>query len=346
MSPRELNTLNSGLHIRNPIGRAWASPPRRNGNVTVTARRGRRRPTKNIVRFMLTALLLATLATGCRKAERPAPAAASGALRVVSLAPSITEIVCAIGAGSQLVGRSSACDYPPDVIKRVPVVGGFGVPSLERLLEVKPDLVLYADMADDTFARRLERAELRNARVRCTRLDEIPPAIRLVGILLHHDAPAKALAGNLENTFRAARTNAPPPGQRPSCLVIIWHDPLTAAGRNSFLSDLVTLAGGRNIGDDIDRDYFQVSGEWVLARDPDVILCFVMAGNTPVRDSLTRQPGWDRLKAIRTGRVFTDFDNNVMLRPGPRVLDALAVLQKTLTSPPPVPPAAPAAATP
>ena len=297
--------------------------------------------------FMLAALLLSSLATGCRKAEQPAPVTvAAGSLRVVSLAPSITEIVCALGAGDQLVGRSSACDYPPDVIKRVPVVGGFGVPSLERLINVHPDLVLYADMADDTFARRLERAELRNARVRCTRLEEIPPAIRLVGILLHHDAPAKALAEKLEKGFQEARAKAPPPGQRPSCLIVIWHDPLTAAGRNSFLSDLVSLAGGRNVGDEIDRDYFQVSGEWVQAHDPAVILCFVMAGNTSIRDVLARQPGWDRLKAMRTGRVFTDFDNNVMLRPGPRVLEALAILQKTLAGQPPALPVAPAAATP
>lgn len=296
--------------------------------------------------ILLTSLFLAALATGCHKAETSAPPAASGPLRVVSLAPSITEIVCAIGAGDQLVGRSSACDYPPDVIKRVPVVGGFGVPSLERLINVHPDLVLYADMADDTFARRLERAELRNARVRCTRLDEIPPAIRLVGILLHHDAPAKALAATLETAFREARTRVAKLERPPSCLIVIWHDPLTAAGRNSFLSDLVTLAGGRNVGDEIDRDYFQVSGEWVQAHDPDVILCFVMAGNTSVRDILARQPGWDRLKAMRTGRVYTEFDNDVMLRPGPRVLEALATLQKTLAGPPPVPPAAPAAATP
>ncbi len=293
---------------------------------------------------MLTALLFGALATGCRQAERPAPSTAPGSLRVVSLAPSVTEIVCAVGAGDNLVGRSSACDYPPDIIKRVPVVGGFGVPSLERLLDVHPDLVLYADMADDTFARRLERAELHNARVRCTRLDEILPAIRLVGILLHHDAPAKALAGDLERAFREARAKVPPPDKRPSCLVVIWHDPLTAAGRNSFLADLVTLAGGRNIGDEIDRDYFQVSGEWVLARDPDFILCFVMAGNTPVRDLLTRQPGWDRLKAVRAGRVYSGYDNNVMLRPGPRVLEALAILRQSLAGTPPV--LAPAAAKP
>jgi len=257
---------------------------------------------------------------------------------VVSLAPSITEIVCAVGAGDQLVGRSSACDYPPEVVRRVPVVGDFGVPSLERLLDVHPDLVLYAAMADDTFARRLERAELRNAQVRCTRLDEIPTAIRLVGILLHHEGRAKALAVDLERAFAETRAKALPPGKRPSCLVIIWHDPITAAGRNSFLADLVTLAGGKNIGDEIDRDYFQVSGEWVQARDPDFILCFVMAGKTPVRDILTRQPGWERLKAVRTGHVYADFDNNIMLRPGPRVLEALAILKQSLAGQPPAPP--------
>lgn len=278
------------------------------------------------------AFLLA--AAGCRRETPPAHAPGHGALRVVSLAPNITEMVCALGAGPQLVGRSSACDYPADLVARVPVVGDFGVPSLERLLAAQPDLVLYADMADDTFARRLERAELRNARVRCTRLDEIPPAIRLVGILLHREPAAKTMAADLEQAFREARTQAPPEERRPRCLVIIWHDPITAAGRNTFLSDLVALAGGRNLGDAIDRDYFQVSSEWVLAQDPDVILCFVMAGNTPVRDLLSKQPGWDRLRAMRTGRVFADFDNALVLRPGPRVLQGLAAIRKCLTAPP------------
>jgi iron complex transport system substrate-binding protein len=284
-------------------------------------------------------LLLATLVmAGCRR-DTPPARPASAALRVVSLAPNITEIVDAIGAGSQLVGRSSACDYPADLVKRVPVVGDFGVPSLERLLTVSPDLVLYADLADKALAGRLERAELRSARVRCTRLEEIPPAIRLVGILLHRELPAKALAADLERSFRETRATLPPPDQRPSCLVLIWHDPLTAAGRNSFVSDLVSLAGGRNIGDEIDRDYFQVSGEWVLARDPDIILCFVMAGQTPVRELLARQPGWDRLKAMRTHRVFAEFDNNLVLRPGPRVLEGLAGIKAALAAPvvPPVP---------
>ncbi len=297
-----------------------------------------------LTRFMFVAIA-ATVAgsglfMGCKREASPNPPPAATSLRVVSLAPNITEIVHAIGADDLLVGRSSACDYPPDVVKRVPVVGDFGVPSLEKMLGVKPDLVLFADMADDSFARKLERAELRNARVRCTRLDEIPPAIRLVGILLHRDQPAKALAANLEQAFQDARRNAPPPGQRPSCLVLIWHDPFMAAGRNSFLSDLVTLAGGRNIGDEIDRDYFQASGEWVLARDPDIVLCCVMAGKTPVKELLARQPGWDRLKAMRTGRVFEGFDNNLVLRPGPRVLEGLDILKRCISAAP-TPPATP-----
>lgn len=285
----------------------------------------------------LGALLLLCGAMACRRAEPAAPHPPRGAPRVVSLAPNITEIIHAIGADDMLVGRSSACDWPPDLARRVPVVGDFGVPSLEKLVSVRPDLVLFADMSDDAFERKLERAELRNARVRCTRLDEIPPAIRLVGILLHREIPAKALAGELESAFRAAREHAAPTNERPSCLVLIWHDPLTAAGRNTFLSDLVTLAGGRNIGDEIDRDYFQVSGEWVLARNPDVIVCCVMAGNTSVRDLLARQPGWDTLKAMRTGRVHEGFDNNLILRPGPRVLEGLAILKRCLAAPPPPP---------
>jgi iron complex transport system substrate-binding protein len=250
---------------------------------------------------------------------------------VVSLAPNITEIVCAVGAADQLVGRTSACDVPPDVVARTPVVGDFGVPSIERILAVKPGMVLYTDIADESMGQKLSRAGLQHARIKCTRLADIPPAIQTVGRYVGHEEQAQALTADLEHRIQEVRARTASLTQRPSVLVLIWNDPLTAAGRNGFLADLVTLAGGRHIGDAIDRDYFQVSGEWVLAQNPDIIFCFFMAANRPVRQTILQQSGWGRVKAVQTGRVYDGFDNNLVLRPGPRVMAGVEAIRRCIS---------------
>jgi len=265
------------------------------------------------------------LLAGC-KPPAPAMSLANRSPRLISLAPSITEIVCALGASAQLVGRSSACDYPPDIVKRVPVVGSFGVPSLERLLAVKPDAVLYTDLADMALDRKLRRIGLNPVRITCNRMDDIPVALMEVGRQLKREKEAKTLSDNLRRGITQCRA-AHHGSARPRVLILIWNDPLTAAGKDSFISDLVTLAGGQNIGDEIKRDYFQVSGEWVVSRDPDLIFCFFMAGTSPVRQTVMQRAGWERIKAVRTGRVYDGFDNNVVLRPGPRVMEGVALIR-------------------
>ena len=89
----------------------------------------------------------------------------------------------------------------------------------------------------------------------------------------------------------------------------------------------MTLAGGQNIGDEIDRDYFQVSGEWVLARDPEIIFCFFMSSGAPVSKVIMQFPGWNRVNAVKANRVYDGFDNNLVVRPGPRVMQGLMLIQ-------------------
>ena len=261
---------------------------------------------------------------GCRPADQPAHDPAHP--RLVSLAPNLTEIICALDGMGQLAGRSSACNYPATLKGKVAIVGDFGVPSLERIVATHPAAVLYTDLADISLDLKLRRAGLNPIHVACSRLDDIPEAITRVGALLHREPNARRLAGSLRERIAAARA-AIPTGPAPRVLVLIWNDPLTAAGRGTFISDLITLAGGRNIGDEINRDYFQVSREWVLARDPEVIFCFFMANDKPVRQLVLNMPGWERLTAVRQSRVFDGFDNDLVVRPGPRVMEGLALIR-------------------
>lgn len=215
-------------------------------------------------------------------------------------------------------------------MSNVPVIGDFGVPSLERIVSLRPDQVLYTDVADPMMDSKMTRVGLHPVHIACERLTDIPPAIIHVGQLIHREPQAKALAASLISQIQTAREQATTFINRPRILVLIWHDPFYAAGSKSFVSDLIALAGGQNIGDEINRDYFQASSEWVLAHDPDIIFCFFMASSTPVSQTIIRQPGWSHIKAVRDGRVYDGFDNNVALRPGPRVMQGFEVIKNQI----------------
>jgi iron complex transport system substrate-binding protein len=272
-------------------------------------------------------LLLAVLASGCR----PLPDSGASDLRprVVSLAPSLTEIVCAIGARDLLVGRTSACDYPPEAAG-IPVIGGFGDPSMELLAAAKPTLVLDVGLADESMAQKLSNLGLRRARLSCRSLDDIPRAVAAVGGYLHREAAAAAIAGAMTRRIRELRQQAASTDVRPRVFVEIWSDPLMTVGKEAFVSELVHLAGGENIGEEVPGEYCTVSSEWVVSRNPDIVLCLYMGNNGSARDRVLRREGWSGIPAVRTGRVFDDLDNGMILRPGPRVLNSIEELRRRI----------------
>ena len=252
-----------------------------------------------------------------------ASAATNGVVRVVSLAPCLTEIICAIGARDCLVGRSSACHYPPEVVQHVPVAGNFGIPSLEALANCTPELVVTVDLEDQNAVQAIEHLGIRHASIPCRSLDDIPRAMRTVGNLLHREAGAEKLAGEFTQTLADLRKQVPATRRR--VFIEIWGDPLMTAGKKSFLNDLVELAGGTNIVDDVARDYFQISAETVLARDPEVII--LLGGTAPV---VTKRTGWQQITAVKTGHVCDGLDGDLLEVPGPRVLQAVEVLRRCL----------------
>ena len=278
----------------------------------------------SLAALALSGLLL--LSGACRRGAPHAPAPAADGPRIVSLAPSLTEILFAIGAGDLVVGRTSACNYPPEAAA-VPIVGGFGEPSLEMLVSVRPTLILDVELADPTTAARLRDLGLRREQIPCRLLDDIPPAIEAVGRLAGREASASAMAADLAAGLARLRNEQTADATRPRVYVEIWSDPLTTAGRTSFLSELIALAGGANIGDEAAQPYFQVSPEWVVSRDPEVILCLYMSPRGQARELVAQRPAWGPIAAIRTGRICDSFDNDLILRPGPRVLDSIGRLR-------------------
>jgi len=239
-------------------------------------------------------------------------------------------MVCAVGGAPFLVGRTSACNYPPEALAGVPVVGGFGAPSLELLVTARPTLILDVALADEALGRRIEALGLRRERIACETLADVPRAIERVGALLGREPDGRRLAAEFTAEARRLRGEARTSADRPAVFVEIWSDPVVTVGRGSFVSELVALAGGRNIGDDVEKPYFQVSQEWVVARNPDVVVCLYMSESGPAGQGVLARRGWSGVRAVREKRVYDGFDNDLLLRPGPRALQGARELRRRI----------------
>ena|GEM_PF-395138 len=291
--------------------------------------------------FPVLSFMSVFLAAGCPRAEPPPHAAAATTPRIVSLAPNLTEIVCAVGAADRLVGRTEVCNYPSNLLANVPVVGGFGRPYLEPMLAQKPTLVLDVALEDKSLAAALERLGIGRRHIACRRLDDIPCAVRTIGRLAGRIDAAGTLAGSIESGIRNRREaiGNVPLGRRPLVYVEIWGEPLMTVGKDSFVSELVELAGGRNLGDELALDYGTVSTEWVLTRNPEIILCLYPSVDHHASKTVAARLGWQTLRAVQNSRVYDTFSLDTILRPGPRVLDGAEQLRLAIAGTnPPLPP--------
>jgi iron complex transport system substrate-binding protein len=279
------------------------------------------------------AFALAILLAGC---GRSTPVAGrDGTPRVISLAPSLTEIICAIDGQDMLVGRTSVCKYPPDVLEKIPVVGGFGTPSLEVLLSLKPTLILEVDLDDKTVAQKIDQLGMNRKRIPCHTLDDIPAAMRAIGRHIGRQDKADQMADRMD--ARLAELRAIDPGTNPpSVFVEIWNDPLTTVGKSGYISSLIQLAGGRNIGDTVtNQEYYVVSSEWVVTQDPDIIIVLAMGNPATVVNSVASRTGWSQVKAVRHRRVYLSANSETLTIPGPRVLDGIEEIRRFIQSPAP-----------
>jgi iron complex transport system substrate-binding protein len=280
-----------------------------------------------VLLIILTLLLL--IDSGCSHKQEEKVVLQSGKPRIVSLAPSITEMLFAIGAGNQLVGRTSACDWPAAALK-VPVIGAFGRPSLEMLAAINPDLVIDVDMAEEETGKKISALGIERATITCKTPDDIPPALKKLGRLTGHIREADSLAQSISEGLTQFRKKADSEHKKSKVYLEIWDDPLWTGGKGSYTSALIRYAGGENIGDVVNKDYFEISQEWVIEQNPDVIACMYMSKKSSAAGEVMQRPGWQHIAAVINRRVYEKFDNNVFLRPGPRVLEGIGQLYKTI----------------
>ncbi len=251
--------------------------------------------------------------------------------RIVSLAPSATETLFAIGAGELVAGVSKHCDYPLEA-KLKPKAGDFNSPDMKALRGAQPQVVLFTEYARDDDLEALGKEGIPALVLRAGSVDEIAASIRLLGRLTGREGPAEEVASSLEHEIETLRlrTAGIPPEERPRVYVEVDGPQLLyAVGPGSFMDDVVTLAGGKNVFAAKDSPYFAVEPGEVVRLDPEVIF---IDYPFQYKVGVGKRPGWDAVDAVRKGRVYdgTDFDYILLNRPGPRIVQSLKEIARLL----------------
>lgn len=242
--------------------------------------------------------------------------------RIISLIPAVTEMLFAIGAGGQVVGVSSFDTYPADVQTR-PKVGGLFDPNFERILALRPDLVITYGSQDE-LTQRLKGANIPWFSYRHGGLGDITSTIRALGTRTGHEAEAAALASRIESELAAVKARSAGKA-RPRTLIVFGREEgslrgLFVSGGVGFLHDLLELGGGENVMADVKREGLQLSSEQLLVRAPDVVIELRNGDAWPEERRARELAVWRdaRVPASRNGRVHLLNDPSLVI-PGPRV---------------------------
>ncbi|MGH0036103.1 MAG: ABC transporter substrate-binding protein [Myxococcota bacterium] len=287
-------------------------------------RRSSRLPLASIIRVGALVAWLATAATHGAPAVAEPPAA-SPIRRVVSLYPSLSAIAVSLGAADRLVGVDDWTARQEPALADRPRVGGLYNPSLEAVVALRPDLVMLVPSAEQSdFRARVEALGIRVEAFENIAFDQVLENIERIGRLLDREAAAGRRIREIERT-RARVAAAVAPLAPPRTIVVLQREPLFIAGRGNFIDEMVTAAGGRNLGRPLGEAYPRVSLEWAIEAAPQVIL------------DLGPDPGearafwgrWPSLPAVRDGRVLT-LDASLVSLPGPDLDRSLETLARAL----------------
>lgn len=290
------------------------------------------------------ATLLCSLLAGCSKPPAPAvvtgtatatatppPPAPATAHRIVSLSPALTEVLFAVGCGETLVARDGWSDYPA-AAQRAPKLSGL-VPAVEAIVAQRPDLVL-THFPPERLRAGLKVAQIPWLGLAPKRLTEIAATFVQVAKRCGHERDGRALAATFDDAVARVRASR---AAGPHTRVFLELDPGKGrpftVGRGTFLDDVLTAAGGRNVMAEAGA-WVQVSAEQVIAAAPKVIFVTARAAEAEAKVAALRQrPGWQAIPAVRDGRVFA-INPDLLSRPGPRLIRGLRAIAGHLSSAP------------
>lgn len=250
--------------------------------------------------------------------------------RIISLAPSTTEILFALGLDDEIIGVSSLCNYPPRA-KDKEKIGTFSSPDIEKIISLKPSLIFCTGLEQSAISRELKKLKLAVYISDPSNIKELFESIQQIGSLVNKPENAKTLIQKMQNDIETVTLSVKtiPQESRPKVFVEIWNSPLMAAGKNSFIDELITLAGGINIAYDTKRIYSYFSAETVVERKPDCIILGYMQGEASIQ-SIASRFGWQDIPAVKNKCIYNDINPDLFLRPGPRLTEGLKQIHARL----------------
>lgn len=280
--------------------------------------------------------LILLLLTACIPSEAAPPDAVTDDLgravhlaavpeRIVSLAPSNTEVLYALGLEDRIVGVTDYCDYPPEALEKEKV-GGYSTPDIEKIVALEPDLILATDMHEQEIIPNLAARGFAVVGLEPRDIDGVLADIRLVGELTGEATVGVEVVRQMEERIAAVTRAVERVEEKPRVVYITWHDPLWSVGSGTIIHELMERAGGRNIFGEV-AGHKAVSLETIIARDPEVIVAGTGHGQAegyPL-EWARQEPRLAVTQARKEGRVH-GIDADLISRGGPRVVEALEML--------------------
>ncbi|MCR4741862.1 MAG: helical backbone metal receptor [Treponema sp.] len=294
-----------------PLGRISSRP---------TPSNGLHAPARNA--WLILSLLLLFSFTGCNKkvsANNNYPKS------IVALSPSASEILFALGAGKQVSAVSEFTDYPQEAAA-LPKVGGFDgkTLSLEKILSFKPDFVYMTDGMHNFLVEDFESYGIKYYLSKANSIDSIYQEISDISKITGHQKEGQELINKIQKEINEVKIDT---NYQPLVYWEVWYSPYMSAGSQSFINDIISKAGGKNIFSDLDQLYPIVSEESIIVRQPQVILIPQTSGITI--ESVKERIGWKNIPAVENSKIQI-IDDNLFTRPGPRIGQSVIELNKIL----------------
>ncbi|MGD0716750.1 MAG: cobalamin-binding protein [Halobacteriota archaeon] len=283
---------------------------------------------------VICAILLATLGAGCAQLSSNQTTQSGGITvtddagrtvtvaqtphRIISLAPSITEDLFALGLGGKVVGDTTYDNYPPAAVN-ITKVGGFSSPSIEKIVSLNPDIVFASSLENNTLLSTLSGYGIPTVVLNPTSLTAILNDLSMIGKVTGSTGNSSALVANLTQKMTA---NSISVASHPRVLYLVWYDPIMSAGANTFEGDIIAHAGGINVAQLANvSGYGTMSKESIVALNPSVIIANSAMNSTAVQQ-VKSDPALVTVDAVKNGKIYI-LDSDIISRPGPRAFDAL-----------------------
>lgn len=244
---------------------------------------------------------------------------------IVSLAPSATEILFALGVGDRVVGVDNYSNYPEEA-QNIDIVGDFNGPDIEKIVALEPDVIFCGNTLQDEQISDLENLGMTVVATEAVAYEDIPESIAMMGDILGKQAEAQSVIDNLSAAEDEAKANAPE--QAPTVYYAMSYGDMGnwTSGPGSFINTMIEIAGGVPITKDADAPWLEYPIEQLVMDDPDIILVSSDMGST---DDISMAQGYSDLTAVKDGKVYL-MQADILSRPGPRIADALRAISQAL----------------